>query len=920
MELLYLPDNCVISPTDKEYSQIFHAIFRTKLQELIISKKPEDDILKEVNEGSSIYERTANDLSCLCLAVLSRLTKVVDKILEIYKKDIELLKENGWNAKDHCVLIAFGKDQIEQVNEKMKNLSEQEAKEKRIFVLCKENNLSPVEVHVLHTQKDEANKTVLEIIEMLYENGTVDIQYEPFIENSILHFAAFEGFMDVIKTFIEYGEDFHSGNIRGISPFGFACMNNQLEIMKYFQEKYPTDIWEILTANKEILFGMAGSGSWESFEYLLNEIEAKGEKNVKELFDFLVEGENGNLLYAALANKKEDFVLKCLERYPDVTKVNDSGDNLLHCAMAIQLRELSKKLVEKLPHLLFNEDKNNRTPFHVLATNGWTEEFKAVYEKFADKRQQFFKSPETMKDVMDMCLGNGSYEVAAFLLEQHPDLFDSKEMISKHFRHAIGLKGTLEVLKGLKKLENCSIDLNTPDSSGNYLLIQALRDADHTNYQFLVENFEVLDYNKITDPQEKANLLYFAISVSYKDDQSEEEKEIYYKIFDDLLAKGVDVNHKTNFGKTLLHQAVLYDRPKIVAKLLELGLKIEDTDNEGRNALHFVTSPGTLSMLMEKTDPDNINAKGECGWTPLASFLLRLQFTEKFKYNEEMLREFLKYKPDLNIQDNNGYTCLHLAPTVEIVKIFIESGADLNVLNDEGENILAKALIAESRSSELEKFYIHNLKIESKTEGDQEVFKLIYQPNASAESDDHFYIELLKKFRKTVDVSEYQSLLYRNLVGEDDDFTVTLKLLELDVDVKFKDAENSNLLHTMSFSDSENAPKVAKLLIEKGIDFNEANIFGKTPLMQSIESIDFEKAAFLIRLPNVDLNKQDLNGNTALHHVGLLQHGKTISALLHHGADHKLLNKAQRNFYDLLNSYNKKLFYFYSANQYLKFL
>jgi ankyrin repeat protein len=920
MELLYLPDNCVINPTDKEYSQIFHAIFRTKLQELIMGKKTDDEIFKEIDEGSSVYERTANDLSCLCLAVLSRLTNVVEKILGIYKKDVELLKSNGWIAKDHCVLIAFGKEQIEKVNEKLKNLSDPEAKEKKIFILCKENNSSPVEVKILHSQEGDANKTILEIIEMLYDNGTVDIQYEPFIENSILHFAAFEGYMNVIEAFIEFGEDYKSENIRGINPFGYACMNNQVEIMKFFQQKFPTDIWETLTLNKEILFGLAGSGSWEAFEYLLKEIEAKGGNNAKELYDFIIESDNGNLLYAALANKKEDFVLKSLEKYPDVSKVNESGDNVLHCAMAIQLRELSKKLMEKYPDLLFQEDKNKRTPFHVLASNGWFDELKDVYEKYSDKKQEFFKSSEIIGDVVEMCLTNMSFDVATFLLEQHPDLLNTIEMITKLFGRAIVLPGAVDFLKTLKKLENFSIDLNTPDSSGNYYLIQALRDADYKNYQFLVENFEVQDYKKIIDHSEKANLLHFTISGSYKDDQSEEEKEIYYKIFNELLEKGVDVHHKTSFGKSLLHQAVLYDRPKIITKLLELGLKIEDTDDEGRNALHFVTTPETLRMLMEKTDHKNINVKGECGWTPLASFLLRLQFTEKFKYNEDMLKEFLKYKPDLNIQDNNYYTCLHLAPTAEIVKSFIENGADLNVLNNDGENILAKALIAESRSSELEKFYIQNLKIESKAEDGKEVFKLVYHPNASTESDDHFYIELLKTFRKNVDVSEYQGLLFRNLVGEDDSFTVALKLLELDVDVQFKDAENSNLLHNMSFTDPENSPKVAKILIEKGVDINEENVFGKTPLIQSIESIDFEKAAFLIRQPNVDLNKQDLNGNTALHHIALLQHGKTISALLAHGADHKLLNKAQRNFYDWLNSYNKKLFYFYSANQYLKFL
>lgn len=172
--------------------------------------------------------------------------------------------------------------------------------------------------------------------------------------------------------------------------------------------------------------------------------------------------------------------------------------------------------------------------------------------------------------------------------------------------------------------------------------------------------------------------------------------------------------------------------------------------------------------------------------------------------------------------------------------------------------------------------------------------------------------ELLQRFKNGMDTQGERVL--QSSFFKVNDFSLSLKLLEFkDIDVKFKNTDNSTMLHKLSFGTSNNANKVAKILVERGVDVNETNDLGKTPLILSIENMDLRKALFLIDLPQIQLNYQDLNGNTALHAAANIQSVQLICALLSSGADPTVLNNDHKTFYDRLSEFNKSLFYFYSS-------
>jgi ankyrin repeat protein len=161
-----------------------------------------------------------------------------------------------------------------------------------------------------------------------------------------------------------------------------------------------------------------------------------------------------------------------------------------------------------------------------------------------------------------------------------------------------------------------------------------------------------------------------------------------------LLEAGADLDVKTNDNWTPFHAAAdniekinfLLER----AKDPELDAKAEDE----QSVIYYAASWGNwdvVKVLLEHgADPNLFNAKG-C--TPLAAAL-----TNK---HEIVFRNLLEHCNglDLNHQDNEGLTSLHIAiitNQVDMVPILIDKGADLSVKTINGYSCLTIAVIFSS--------------------------------------------------------------------------------------------------------------------------------------------------------------------------------------------------------------------------------
>lgn len=87
--------------------------------------------------------------------------------------------------------------------------------------------------------------------------------------NSVLHYAAFKGNLDIINLCINYGGDYTLRNKNGLTVLHMAAQNDQAHILVYFREKYNMDIYQTDYAGSSPLHWAAIRGCNNSIKFLL---------------------------------------------------------------------------------------------------------------------------------------------------------------------------------------------------------------------------------------------------------------------------------------------------------------------------------------------------------------------------------------------------------------------------------------------------------------------------------------------------------------------------------------------------------------------------------------------------------------------------------------------------------------------------
>lgn len=232
--------------------------------------------------------------------------------------------------------------------------------------------------------------------------------------------------------------------------------------------------------------------------------------------------------------------------------------------------------------------------------------------------------------------------------------------------------------------------------------------------------------------------------------------------------------------------------------------------------------------------------------------------TPIFKYtiqnNYELLEEAIKNGADVNILDLNKKSALMYATSRNIQKILLENGASPNMKYPDGQSLIHKAII----------------------DNNDEYVKLLldYKPNLSIkDSKGHRPLFYVKN-------PEVRELILKSGANPNEDFYLQYSLL----------LKNTTALEQF---------------LRYGSDPNKAAPNGRTPIFfaNSIKQIE------ILSNYKADLNIQDKKGNTALHQFSLLGQKTLIKKITELGADETIKNNKEQLPSDLLKLWEKYNFW-----------
>lgn len=213
----------------------------------------------------------------------------------------------------------------------------------------------------------------------------------------------------------------------------------------------------------------------------------------------------------------------------------------------------------------------------------------------------------------------------------------------------------------------------------------------------LLEKFNTINLKN----SEGENLLQSAISYDNSD--------IINYLLDNTK---ININNKTKeFGITALHQLVVMNKLNIIKKLVKLGADITVNSYLGNNIIHYALLENNNELAeyfnsMNKINLNNTNLNGD---TPLHIFLSN----ENKNYNIKFLEDLIT-NTNLNIQNHQGMTCLHLLVENNLLQkfrdILITKKLNIFIQNYQGDTVYKKVINQENLMDIIINSYMNNLK------------------------------------------------------------------------------------------------------------------------------------------------------------------------------------------------------------------
>ncbi|XP_061185021.1 ankyrin-2-like [Saccostrea echinata] len=601
-------------------------------------------------------------------------------------------------------------------------------------------------------------------------------------------------------------------------------------------------------------FSKAGNKRW--VEYLLpssekrlryRSLNAACSKNLPEIVHLILSSDvqcDLETCFYAVQSGNIELLLRVCE-FVDLHQISTS----LHPVWSnIRQTQLIEQVLAKYPFLVDIKDSQGSDALQSAASSGDKRAFNLLLKFGFDPYE---KDGDNGHTVLTCACQNGRLNMVKYLIEIYPaSLQVHTDIHGKSLLHWAAFSGKIDMFECMlnllenKNLLHVSSDnkpkVNKKDNLGQSILHIACKNGHYDMCEYLLSRYpqllDVCDNNG-------DNVLHYAARGSNVD------------LFNLLSSSGLNVNYKTNKGWTVLHMCCAMGSEEMCRYLVNMyPCLISVRDNNGWTVLHSACRGGSVEIVAFLIKKGlELNALSNDG----KSILHIACLSGKFEICEYLVENHSNL---LDVRDRFSNSVLHDAArggNIQIVKLLIEKGMDINTLQKDGETILHQS--CRSGKMEMCRYLVNHSSdlleirdnngwtvLHSACRGGRiEIVSFLIQKGLDLNtlSNDGKSILHITCLNGMIEICEYLVENYPHL---------------LDV----RDRLSNSVLHDAAWGGSV---QTAKLLVEKKMEINTLQEDGETILHQCCRSGNMEMCKYLVNHFSDLLKVRDFNGWTVLH-------------------------------------------------------